>query len=155
LDISRIKRFVTVRSRAGSWSSLRAARSNKVRICRLIFGNLTLWSKSCRPYNRTSTESSNLPLSLPSPSAPHLYLSAGIVEIHSRSLAHRSVVEQKGRCAWRRRIWRGHVSKFTRLCQNQLDQARWIDPTFGQQFTQDTIFLTQDGLRNCPFVNRC
>ena len=118
-------------------------------------GNLTLWLKSCGPYDRKSTEPSNLPPSPPLHSAPHLYLSAGIVEIRSRSLAHRSVVEQKGRYAWRRRNWRGHVSKFTRLHQNQLDQARWIDPTLGQQFTQDTIFLTQDGLRNGPFVNRC
>ena len=64
-----------------------------------------------------------------------------------------SVVEQKGRYAQGRINWRGPVSKFTWLRQNQLDQVRWIDPTFGQQFRQDTIFLAQDGLRNCPFVN--
>ena len=32
-------------------------------------GNLTLWLKSCGPYDRKSTESSNLPFSPPSPSA--------------------------------------------------------------------------------------
>jgi hypothetical protein len=66
----------------------RLRRGTTFRFYVLPAGNLTLWLKSCGPYDRTSTESSNLPLSPPSHSAVHLYLSAERVEIRSRALAH-------------------------------------------------------------------
>src|SRR5262249_53556836 len=95
----------------------------------------------------------SLPLSPPSHSAPHVYLSTGRVEIRSRLEAHRSVVEQKGRDASGAEMGEDRCQTL-RARQNQLEQVRWIDPTFGQQFRQDPLFLAQDCLRNGPFVNR-